>query len=90
MAFSHPIALAIPPDLNSISNAHKTKVPALIISAKKDEIVPAKLQQRVIQAYSGPKRLVYLPEAGHNYFPFPSQNQELERGIEWLMDTIKK
>lgn len=82
---STPASFAVPGELNSLINAPKTKVHALIISAQDDEIVSSKFQEKVIKSYAGNKRIVYLPKANHNFFPLPSQNKDLKDGILWLM-----
>lgn len=87
---STPAFLAVPSELNSLTNAPETKTPALIISAQDDEIVPSKFQEKIIKSYAGRKRIVYLPKASHNFFPLPSQNKDLKDGILWLMQEAQK
>jgi fermentation-respiration switch protein FrsA (DUF1100 family) len=41
--------------------------PLLILHGAKDNVVPADQSERLFAAYSGKKRLVILPWAGHNF-----------------------
>jgi pimeloyl-ACP methyl ester carboxylesterase len=60
------VAGQIPDALDSVSNARASKCPALFVSATRDEVVRAKYQQLVFEAYAGAKSLVTRPEAFHN------------------------
>jgi acetyl esterase/lipase len=41
--------------------------PLLMLHGAKDNVVPANQSERLFSAYSGKKRLVFLPWAGHNF-----------------------
>jgi pimeloyl-ACP methyl ester carboxylesterase len=61
-----PVALAVPADLDSIANAAKATAPAIFILSGADTLVPPVYQQKVVDAYAGPKSIVHVPTAGHN------------------------
>lgn len=44
----------------------EVEVPTLVVAGEADGIVPAELSREVHAAAAGPKRLVTVPEAGHN------------------------
>lgn len=80
-----PIALQIPKDLDSISNARTIRVPAIFLLAEKDEVVPRRYHQLVVDAYSGKKRVIALPGAHHND---PIEGTALARlgdALDWLL-----
>ncbi len=60
-----PVALGVPPELDSLANARHAGAPALFVLSTHDEVVPYKYQQRVYDAYAGPKDLLTLG-GGHN------------------------
>lgn len=80
---AYPVARQIPPELDAIENARRSAAPAVFVTAQFDELVPPTYQQRVIDAYGGPRRVVRLP-GGHNDPVEGSGRSELRRGLEWL------
>jgi uncharacterized protein len=61
-----PVALQIPPDLNSISNAKAIHAPAIFLLAEQDEVIPPRYHKLVVDAYAGEKRVISLHGAYHN------------------------
>jgi pimeloyl-ACP methyl ester carboxylesterase len=61
-----PMALQIPRDLDSISNAKAIHAPAIFLLAEKDEVVPPRFHRLVVDAYAGEKRVIPLRGAYHN------------------------
>src|SRR5881392_4006121 len=53
-----PIALQIPRDLDSISNAKAIYRPGIFLVADKDEVVAPRFHQLVVDAYAGEKRVI--------------------------------
>ena len=83
-----PVSSGIPADLDNVANAAKVKCPAVIVTAQDDFTVPAGYQQKVIDAYAGPKQLVPLPNAGHNT-PAGQANPTAWYGaIDWLWTQV--
>ena len=61
-----PMALQIPRDLDSVSNAKVIHAPAIFLLAEKDEMVPPPFHRLVVDAYAGEKRVISLRDAYHN------------------------
>jgi hypothetical protein len=80
-----PIALQIPRDLDSVSNAKAIHVPAIFLLADKDEVVAPRFQRLVVEAYAGEKRVISLPGAYHNDPIESAALAELNRALAWLL-----
>lgn len=61
-----PIAAGIPGDLDAIASSRRCKAPAIFIRAMNDTLVPPSYQQKIFDAYAGPKYLVDFHDADHN------------------------
>lgn len=83
------LANQIPVELSSIRNAEHATAPAVFVVAQQDEIVPTEIQQRIVDAYAGPKRVVELPDATHATKLSESDKQRLELCRRWLHDTAR-
>src|SRR6266516_4178522 len=88
--FAGPIALQIPRDLDSISNAKAIQTPAIFLLAEKDEIVPPRYHRLVVDAYAGQKRVISLPGAYHNDPVEGAALAELNHALDWLLPKTKK
>ena len=84
-----PIALQIPRDLDSISNATAIQTPAIFLLAEKDEIVPPRYHRLVVDAYAGQKRVVTLRDAYHNDPVEGAALAELNHALDWLLPKTK-
>jgi pimeloyl-ACP methyl ester carboxylesterase len=84
------LARQIPETLDSISNAAASPVPALFLVARRDRIVPAPLQQKIIDAYAGPKQVLNRPHADHDTPLDEDDLQELRSLAAWLQETMTK
>jgi hypothetical protein len=80
-----PIALQIPKDLDSISNARAIHVPAIFLLAEKDEVVPRRYHQLVVDAYAGDKRVIAVPGAHHNDPIEGTALAQLSNALGWLL-----
>jgi uncharacterized protein len=80
-----PVALQLPPDLDSIKNARASRVPAIFLLAEKDEIVAPRFQQLVVNAYAGEKRVIRLRGAYHNDPIEGAALASLNDAIDWLL-----
>lgn len=78
------IANQVPEALDSIRNAGNVRVPGVFSVAEKDRIVPARFQQTIIDAYAGPKRVAYRPEADHDTPLSQEDLQQLRPLATWL------
>jgi uncharacterized protein len=80
-----PVALQIPRDLDCIANASTSRVPAIFLSAEKDEIVAPRFHRLVVQAYAGEKRVIELPGAYHNDPIDGTALADLNNALDWLL-----
>jgi pimeloyl-ACP methyl ester carboxylesterase len=80
-----PVALQIPKDLDSIENAKALHAPAIFLLAEKDEVVPTRYHQLVVDAYTGEKRVISLRGAYHNDPIEGAALADFNRGIGWLL-----
>ncbi len=87
--FAGPIALQIPRDLDSISNAKAIQTPAIFLLAEKDEIVPPRYHRLVVDAYAGQKRVVTLRDAYHNTPVEGEGLADLNHALDWLLPKTK-
>jgi len=84
-----PIALQIPRELDSISNAKAIQTPAIFLLAEKDEIVPPRYHRLVVDGYAGQKRVISLPGAYHNDPVEGAALAELNHALDWLLPKTK-
>lgn len=84
-----PVSNGVPAELDSLANAAKVTCPAVIVTAANDFTVPADYQQRVIDAYAGPKQLVGLPNAGHNTPASHANPTGWYAAIDWLWTQVR-
>ncbi len=80
-----PIALQIPPELNSLANARAVGAPAIFLLAQKDEIVAPRFHNLVVSAYAGKKRIIALRGAHHNDPMEDAALTELNDAVGWLL-----
>lgn len=80
-----PVALQMPPDLDSIQNARTTRAPAIFLLAEKDEIVAPRFQRLVVNAYAGEKRVIELRGAHHNDPIEGAALADLNDALDWLL-----
>ena len=82
------IARQIPEALDSIRNAANARVPAVFVVAEQDRIVPARVQQQIIEAYAGPKQVLIRPGADHDTALDERDLQQLGTLTAWLNDAM--
>jgi pimeloyl-ACP methyl ester carboxylesterase len=80
-----PVALQIPKDLDSIANAQAIRAPAIFLLAEKDEVVPPRYHELVLNAYAGEKRVIRLPGAYHNDPIEGKALTDLNDALGWLL-----
>ncbi|HYJ03498.1 MAG TPA: alpha/beta hydrolase [Chthoniobacterales bacterium] len=83
--FAGPMAQKIPRDLDSITNAKASRVPAIFLLAEKDEVVAPKYQRLVVAAYAGEKRNVTLAGARHNNPLDGASIANFLDALDWLL-----
>lgn len=80
-----PVALQVPRDLDSIQNARAIRAPAIFLLAEKDEIVPPRYHELVLNAYAGEKRVIRLPGAYHNDPIEGAALADFHQSLDWLL-----
>jgi alpha-beta hydrolase superfamily lysophospholipase len=80
-----PVALQIPKDLDSVSNAKAIHAPAIFLLAEEDEVVPPRYQKLVVDAYAGEKRVISLHGAYHNDPIETVGLANFYRALDWLL-----
>jgi hypothetical protein len=80
-----PVALQIPPDLDSITNARVSRAPAILLLAERDEIVAPRFHRLVVDAYAGEKRIIELHGAHHNDPIEGTALTDLNDALDWML-----
>jgi len=80
-----PVALQIPKDLDSITNAKTIHTRAIFLLAEKDEVVPSRYHRLVVDAYAGEKRVISLHGAYHNDPIEGTALADLNDALGWLL-----
>ena len=80
-----PVALQIPGDLDSLSNAKAIHAPAIFLLAEKDEVVAPRFHRLVVDAYAGEKRVISLRGAYHNDPIEGAGLADFYRALDWLL-----
>jgi uncharacterized protein len=80
-----PVALQIPRELDIIRNAQLTHVPVIFLLAEKDEIVPPRYHNLVVNAYAGERRMIPLHGAYHNDPIEGTAIADLNDAMGWLL-----
>jgi pimeloyl-ACP methyl ester carboxylesterase len=82
-----PIALQIPPELDSLRNAKLVTAPGVFVATGRDSVVPLSYQTKVSDAYAGPKRYIRLPTSQHNAELEGDSIPEYQRALDWLWSS---
>ncbi len=86
-----PIAMDVPSQLESMANARQVRAPAVFVLAGRDQIVPPRYHQMVVDAYAGPAKLVEFRDAGHNDWPEGADAAQVATATNWLWDlSVRK
>ena len=80
-----PLAQKIPAALDSVTNAHNIRAPAIFLLAQNDEVVAPKFQQLVVNAYAGEKRVISLAGATHNSPIEGPGLTQFHEALNWLL-----
>ena len=85
-----PVAVQIPPELDSVKNARTSSAPAVFLLTAKDDLVTPNCQRMVIDAYRGEKRTQVLASAGHNSSLTAAEQHDYEELLSWLFAKAAK
>jgi pimeloyl-ACP methyl ester carboxylesterase len=80
-----PVALQMPRDLDSITNARRSRAPAIFLLAERDEVVAPRFHRLVVDAYAGEKRVIPLRGAYHNDPIEDAAVADLNGALDWLL-----
>jgi pimeloyl-ACP methyl ester carboxylesterase len=80
-----PVALQMPRDLDSITNARTSRAPAIFLLAERDEVVAPRFHRLVVDAYAGEKRVIALRGAYHNDPIEGAALADLNHALGWLL-----
>lgn len=80
------VAQRVPRQICSISNSARSHCPAVFLSSRRDRTVPPQFQDRIIEAYRGPHRILKLKEAGHATSLNLEEQREYARHLDWIRD----
>ncbi|HEB56170.1 MAG TPA: alpha/beta hydrolase [Gammaproteobacteria bacterium] len=78
------IAAQVPDELDSIANGRRATVPAIFVTAQQDRIVPSRIQRQIIDAYSGPLKVLVMPNADHDTPLTETDLEQLRPMADWL------
>jgi hypothetical protein len=80
-----PIALQLPRDLDSVTNAKAIHAPGIFLLSERDEVVPSHYHKLVADAYAGEKRVIALHGAFHNDPIEGAALADLNDALGWLL-----
>ena len=80
------IAQRVPRQLCSINNSARSHCPAVFLTSRRDTTVPPQFQDKIIEAYRGPRRVLELKEAGHASSLNLEEEREYAQHLDWLRD----
>ena len=80
------VAQRVPRQLCSINNSARSHCPAVFLSSRRDTTVPPQFQDKIIDAYRGPRRVLELKEAGHASSLNLEEEREYAQHLDWLRD----
>jgi len=83
------VATGVPEDLDTIAAAAGADVPAVFVSCRRDRVVAPPLQDLVIDAYRGEKRVLHLAEAGHVDLLNEAEAAEYVQHLNWLRERMR-
>jgi pimeloyl-ACP methyl ester carboxylesterase len=81
-----PVALQVPKELDSPTNAAKVTAPAIFVLADDDTFVVPENQLKVVNAYKGTKQIVHTT-GGHNDGMDDNAHKQLTQSINWLFNS---
>jgi pimeloyl-ACP methyl ester carboxylesterase len=82
------LSRAVPQPLDSIANATRATAPCVFVVSGRDRTVPPHYQQRVIDAYAGPRRVMLLATADHADFLTDEEKLRYAEQLAWLREQL--
>jgi pimeloyl-ACP methyl ester carboxylesterase len=81
-----PVAMDVPKELDSPTNAARVTAPAIFVLASDDTFVVPENQLKVVNAFKGPKQIVHTT-GGHNDGMDAAAHRQLIQSVDWLVRT---
>ena len=88
LGLSSLIARQIPQTLNAVQNAKQINSPALFVTLADDRMIPPHFQAKIIDAFSGEKKIFSVPGDHNDPIPEPLHDQ-YRKAANWLLDSVK-
>jgi pimeloyl-ACP methyl ester carboxylesterase len=85
-----PVALAVPPELDSLRNAPKVTAPAVFVLTGRDTVVPVKYQVKVTDAYAGTRQIVRLGDSEHNAVIEGQSLRDYDAALDAIFDSATR
>jgi pimeloyl-ACP methyl ester carboxylesterase len=82
-----PVRLIMRDRYDNVAALQRYRGPVAIVVAGRDEVVPAELGRRLLDAYTGPKRLWEQPAAGHNSLNYRPDAPWWKEVSEFIIQT---
>lgn len=79
-----PVAASLVDSMDAAKTAAKVPLPIVFLQSQNDSLVPVEMQQLVIDAHSGPQRLVQLAGLDHDEVPEPEHAPLIRDALDWL------
>ncbi|NEP59669.1 MAG: alpha/beta hydrolase [Symploca sp. SIO2G7] len=83
-----PINFLLHQRFDSLSKVQRLQMPVLFLHGNADEFVPAYMSQTLFDATSEPKKLLLVPEAGHQD-AIELAGAEFVHGLQWLIEQAQ-
>lgn len=80
----NPVADSLHDSMNAIVIAEKVTWPAVFLQSELDELVLPAMQDEVIHAFAGPKKVVVLDGLSHGSLTTDLHESPIQQSLEWL------
>lgn len=84
------VAAQVPGELNAVENALQCEAPCFFVQSERDQVVPPKYQNLIINNYTGPKSVFTMRGVDHNESVPEDQHAEYASALEWFGEKIFK
>tara|TARA_R110002049_G_scaffold4601_3_gene31755 strand:+ start:11634 stop:12455 length:822 start_codon:yes stop_codon:yes gene_type:complete len=82
-----PVAETLDPRMNATVTAGQVNLPAVFLQSELDSLVPPRMQQNIVDAYAGQKRVVTLGGLEHDCLHDETHESEIRDALLWLWNT---
>ena len=82
--YIRPIAESLVREMNAEKTAPQSTAPAVFLKSMSDNLVPPKMQDRLIETYGGPNRVVSMDGLEHDGIPNDEHQKLISEALVWL------